>query len=283
MILDDDLPTVSAGDASVVEGDSGVANASFAVTLTTGDGQPTPHAVVVRGEHLPGTSGIEDFPPFIPNLVPTVSFPAGSTSGTSLPLLVPVQGDTLDEPNENFHLRLEGQHDAIVAAGTPTGVILDDDGIDAATAVELAHGATILARLEPPAGRAEDLDFYVMRQDPAASYELVADGISGDASPILVERVRPNGLVAQTAAPLGSGTAVTMRWYSSSSAEHVRVRGACGSACGPDDVYRLRLYDTTLALPRVNNTGSQTTVLILHNTTTRRSPPTSSAGRPPAS
>jgi ELWxxDGT repeat protein len=267
VILDDDLPTVSTGGASVVEGDSGVANASFPVTLATLDGQPTAHAVVVRGDVVSGTAGPLDFPPILPGVWPSVSFPAGTPSGTTLPLLVPVQGDTLDEPNENFQLRLDGQLDATVAGGTPTGVILDDDGIDAAAPLELAHGSTIVGDLEPLPGQVADVDFNVMRLDFYSSYELVADGISGDVAPIQVQRMADNGAVAQTAAPLGSGTAVSMRWFGYEPTAHVRVSGDCAGACGADDVYRLRLYDTSLSLPRVNNSGSQTTVLILQNRT----------------
>ena len=43
--------------------------------------------------------------------------------------------------------------------------------------------------------------------------------------------------------------------------------GGCGTDCGVDDVYRLRFYETTLAGPRFNNSGSQTTVLLLQNST----------------
>jgi hypothetical protein len=124
-----------------------------------------------------------------------------------------------------------------------------------------------VADLQPRPGQSEDVDFYVMQLDPASSHELVADGVSGDVAPIVVERVAADGSVVQTATPLGSGSAVSMRGFSSVAGGHIRVRGACAGACGADDTYRLRLYNTTLALPRVNNSGSQTTVLILQNLT----------------
>jgi hypothetical protein len=48
----------------------------------------------------------------------------------------------------------------------------------------------------------------------------------------------------------------------------VRVTsGQCTTSCGPDDVYRIRVYETTYAIPRFNNSGSQITVLILQNPT----------------
>ncbi|HET9315666.1 MAG TPA: hypothetical protein VFQ51_08755, partial [Vicinamibacteria bacterium] len=46
----------------------------------------------------------------------------------------------------------------------------------------------------------------------------------------------------------------------------VRVRsGSCTTDCGPDDVYRIRAYDSTYAVPRFNNSGTQVTVLIIQN------------------
>jgi len=35
--------------------------------------------------------------------------------------------------------------------------------------------------------------------------------------------------------------------------------------CGPDDVYRIRAYETTYTIPRFNNADGQVTILVLHN------------------
>jgi hypothetical protein len=44
------------------------------------------------------------------------------------------------------------------------------------------------------------------------------------------------------------------------------VRSAgCASDCDPEDVYRLRLLETTASLARWNNSASQITVVILQN------------------
>jgi hypothetical protein len=52
--------------------------------------------------------------------------------------------------------------------------------------------------------------------------------------------------------------------------QYVRVAAAsCGVTCGPDDIYRLRAYETTGTIPRFNNGGSQASVLILQNATSR--------------
>ena len=51
--------------------------------------------------------------------------------------------------------------------------------------------------------------------------------------------------------------------------QFVRVRSTtCTGDCGPDDVYRIRAYDTTYSVPRFNNSGTQVTVLFLQNPTT---------------
>jgi hypothetical protein len=48
--------------------------------------------------------------------------------------------------------------------------------------------------------------------------------------------------------------------------QHIRVRsGGCTTDCGPDDEYRIRVYETTYSIPRFNNAGSQVTVLLLQN------------------
>jgi hypothetical protein len=45
--------------------------------------------------------------------------------------------------------------------------------------------------------------------------------------------------------------------------------GACGTDCTAGDGYRVRAYDTTYRIPRFNNSGTQSTVLLVQNPTTR--------------
>lgn len=60
-----------------------------------------------------------------------------------------------------------------------------------------------------------------------------------------------------------------LRWANGGgvvASERIRVRsGGCTTTCGADDTYRLRFYETTAAIPRFNNSGSQITVLLLQN------------------
>jgi hypothetical protein len=118
------------------------------------------------------------------------------------------------------------------------------------------------------------VDLYRLRQQPYASYEVVADEAAGDvgagAGPAL-ERVGPDGSsVLQSALAVGSGPARSLRLVNATSvpidAEMVRVRSAsCASDCGTDDTYRLRAWETTGSVPRFNNSGTQVTVLLLQN------------------
>jgi hypothetical protein len=71
--------------------------------------------------------------------------------------------------------------------------------------------------------------------------------------------------------PAGAGSSRSLRWENGTAAaiddEYVRVQSTgCTTSCGPEAVYRIRAWDTTLQSPRFNNTGGQVTVLVLQNT-----------------
>jgi ELWxxDGT repeat protein len=272
VVLDDDAPRIQVAGSSVIEGNAGFTDAAFGFTLTTKDGGNSGAAVVVRFVTAAGTATAQDDFAAIQGIV---TFPPGSASGTTRTALVPVEGDTLDEPDETFALRLDGQNDAEVPAVSAPAVIRDDDGIDAAPPVELSHGVALRATLAPPPGRTQDRDFYVLQQHPGASYELVIDEVSGDAVPLQVRRFQNNDTrVSQPAEPVGVGGSLSLRWQSTitapSSHEYVRVEGpACGTTCGADDVYRIRFYETTLAAPRVNTLAGQASVVVLTNVSAR--------------
>ena len=268
VILDDEqAPRVRAlAAAPVVEN---FIDASFGVKLETNDG-PLTAAKSVRYTTVAGTATPDaDFWTWWG----TLTFPAGSASGTTLTATVPVLDDTIIDPNETFSIALDGLGEMTVT-GEPAGaLILDDDGVAAARPVELSHGTAVRADLAPPSGPGPDRDFYVLMQRPEASYELVVDETSGDAAPLTVQRIGADGTtVLQSAVPVGTGTARSLRWinfaFDTISNEHVRVESAsCGTVCGTDDTYRVRFYETTLRGARVNNTNGQTTVLLLQNLT----------------
>ena len=74
---------------------------------------------------------------------------------------------------------------------------------------------------------------------------------------------------------VGTGASLSLRWENTSGVvvtnQHVRVRSAgCASACDAGDRYRLRAWETTASVARLNNAGGQATVLVLQND--RRAP-----------
>jgi hypothetical protein len=146
-------------------------------------------------------------------------------------------------------------------------------GARTARPVELSHGSNLRADLVPFDGPGPDRDEYVMLQRPEASYELVVDEASGDAAPLTVQRIASDGsTVLQSATAVGTGTALSLRWdnwgFDTVTDQRIRVESAsCGTVCGADDGYRVRLYDTTLGGARVNNTDGQVTLLLLQNLT----------------
>jgi uncharacterized repeat protein (TIGR01451 family) len=155
------------------------------------------------------------------------------------------------------------------ADGESTAVLLDRPQAEA------AHGTRLVGDLAA-AGGVADVDLFRLRQDPYASYEVVVDAASGDlgagAGPGL-DRVASDGsTVVQSSVPVGAGASRSLRFANATSSaienQLVRVRSlGCGSDCGGDDTYRLRAWETTMTVPRFNNSGSQVTVLLLQNPT----------------
>jgi uncharacterized repeat protein (TIGR01451 family) len=156
----------------------------------------------------------------------------------------------------------------------------ENNTASAATAVgrrggELAHGTDALYDLAAQGGVADE-DVFRINQKPYSSYEVVIDATSGDigsGNGPSVQRMAPDGTtLVQDSAAIGTGSSRSLRWRNTTSGEvegeTIRVRSAaCGTDCGPDDVYRIRAYETTYSIPRFNNAGTQITVLILQNPT----------------
>ena len=137
---------------------------------------------------------------------------------------------------------------------------------------ELVHGSDQLHDLGAIGPNADE-DWYRISQKPFSSYEIVADATSGDIGTTLsVVRTDGAGAGLQTSVAVGVGYSRSLRWINATSASEDLHRiavtsGSCTTNCGADDVYRLRAYETTYAVPRFNNSGTQVTVLLLQNPT----------------
>jgi hypothetical protein len=129
---------------------------------------------------------------------------------------------------------------------------------------ELVHGSREVRDLASAAG-------YRIGQAPRSSWELTADGVTGDAAPLLLDRMAPDGTtVLQSATTTGPGSTFSLSWENAgpgrNDEERIRVEGACTPACDGNDQFRIRARETTATVPRFNDSGSQVTVLLLQNT-----------------
>jgi hypothetical protein len=145
---------------------------------------------------------------------------------------------------------------------------------------ELAHGTAQTHDLGVRPGPRPDEDWFRIPQNPHTSYEVIVDGVSGDLAPgLTLDRLvvaGTNVALFQASVPLvgPSGANRVLRWANASTntlnSQWIRVAGgACTIACGADDVYSIRLRETTVHVARFNSTGSNTTNLFVQNVTER--------------
>jgi Calx-beta domain len=259
------MPRVFVDDCAVVEGNTGTTpchldvRLSFAPVSTVTVGYATSDGTAAANADYIQQSG-------------TLTFAPGMTSQT---ISVGVVGDLVGEADEFFNVGLFNLGNGLPGDLSATGSIVDDDW-PVLPGLELTHAAAIVGDFQPDPGPVPDRDDYRIAQAPFSSYEAVLDAVSGDAAPgARLEHVAADGVtVLDVADPVGTGTAVAVRFANPLELpvtnQYLRVSAAsCGTACGADDTYRLRVYETTGRIPRFNNSGSQTTVLILQNTTDR--------------
>ncbi len=114
---DDPPPTLTLGNGTVVEGDSGSVNMAFTAQLNAASGR----AVTVNYAAVGDTATADsDFTA----VTGTLNFAAGVTQVT---LNVPVLGDLLDEANETLFVNLSSPTNAVLGTTQATGSIQDND------------------------------------------------------------------------------------------------------------------------------------------------------------
>jgi Calx-beta domain len=110
-------PDLSVNSMSLTEGNTGVAMATFTVSLS----KPVAGPVTVSYTTADGTAtASSDYV----TMAGTLAFAAGEMTKT---LSVPVIGDSLDEANETFSIVLSNPTGAALAGALGTGTIVDDD------------------------------------------------------------------------------------------------------------------------------------------------------------
>lgn len=111
------LPTVSVGNVSIAEGNSGTTAASFAVSLSAASAS----AVTVNYSTVNGTAAAgSDYAA----KTGTVTFAPGETQKT---ISIDVSGDTSVESDETYIVRLANASGATIATADGTGTIRNDD------------------------------------------------------------------------------------------------------------------------------------------------------------
>jgi hypothetical protein len=118
-----------------------------------------------------------------------------------------------------------------------------------------AGTVAVLSLLLAGNGGADVWDAQTVNDDTAATANELVHG---------TEQVHDLGAVPGFARSMRfhnpNGVVVEDKW--------IRVRsGGCTATCTPNDMYRLRFYETTAAVPRFNDSGTQVTFLILQNPT----------------
>ncbi len=179
-------PLLVIDNPSVVEGDSGITNLTFTVTMSSVSDQ----VVVVCYESLPGVGlgGAQRIADYS-SVAYTLVFQPGETLKT---IVVPVIGDTMDELDETFTVELCDAWNAgiDVANQIGTGTIIDDDDAPVITvedgfqvdpnpndnlAAPEGTGITFVIRLSNPSYQSIDVE-YMTRQVVDSSGLRVFDG-----------------------------------------------------------------------------------------------------------
>ena len=246
-------PSLSIGDVSVPEGDTGTSSAVFTLTLSA----PSSLTISVSFATMDNTATAGQDYVFTSG---TVTFPPGTTTQ---PIPVDILGDLLVEADETFFVNLSNPVNVSIPDPQAVGTIVDDDA-PSLSSNELHHGS------EQRADLLVRPDYYRIGQKPYSSYEVVVDGTSGDIVPVALQRLAADNVtILQAASAIAVGDSVSLRWANTTAAtivdQQLRLDGTCAGGCAADDEYRIRAFETTYRIPRFNNTGSQVTVLLLQN------------------
>ncbi|WP_181883661.1 putative Ig domain-containing protein [Sphingorhabdus pulchriflava] len=118
-ILNDDLPNLTINDVTLNEGNAGITNATFTVSLSApaGPGGVTFNIATANGSATAGTD-------YVAQSLTAQTIPAGSSTYIFTVLL---NGDTLNEPSESYFVNVTSAVNAVVVDGQGVGTITNDD------------------------------------------------------------------------------------------------------------------------------------------------------------
>ena len=169
-IRNDDVPSISIGDASRTEGNSG----TTAVTVTVSLSSPSPKSVSVHLDTADGTATAgKDYQ--------SASAPViFSPQQTSKPVTLTVIGDTVVEDDETFTVNLSGAVNAKIADPSATVTILNDDiptfTITGTSVQETNSGTTasVKVTLSPASPKTVTVDYATKDGTATAGSDYVA-------------------------------------------------------------------------------------------------------------
>jgi hypothetical protein len=178
-IRNDDT-SLSIGDVSIVEGNSGTRSATFTVKLTNVSASPvTFNIATANGTATAGSDYTAR------NLV-AQTIPAGSTS---MALTVSIPGDIAVEANETFLVNVSGVKGAAVADAQAVGTIRNDDTVLSITNALAAEGhsgtktLSFIVKLSAVSANPVTFSLATANKTAAAGSDYVALALSGQSIP----------------------------------------------------------------------------------------------------
>lgn len=149
---------------------------------------------------------------------------------------------------------------------------INDDGTS--TGNEMYNGTSQQHDLQAHPGPVADQDWFLMKLTPYSSYEAIVDSASRDIFPFSFTRIAADGTTQVQSGELAntslSGVNLALRWSAADFSDEgfLAVSNAsCATTCTVAAQYHIRFYETTISVPRFNNSGNQVTVLIVQNST----------------
>lgn len=191
-------PTLSIADVSIAEGDSGVAQAAFAVRLTWPSTSRVTYDIGTfdSGGNVDATADAD----YRASSMTGQSIPAGQTSAS---FVVTINGDTMAEANETFLVAATRVAGAVELKNVATGTIRNDDAntlwIDDASVIEGDTGTkpmTFTIRLSRPSTLPVTYDIATADLPPSALFRATA-GVDYVAKRLTGE-VMPPGATSRT-------------------------------------------------------------------------------------
>jgi Calx-beta domain/SdrD B-like domain len=153
----DAVPNININDISLTEGDSGITNATFTISLSAASGK----AVTVDYATSDDTVKLDsDYTP----ITGTLTFAPGVTTQA---ITVPIIGDIINEHDETFVINLSNANNAVITDNQGVGIIQNNDAVPNITIndISLIEGnsgttnATFTISLSTVSGKAITVDY----------------------------------------------------------------------------------------------------------------------------